>query len=104
MWWWVLIWVVLLVVAAVYLGSRLWGLWGQTKELGQELAVAAERMDHVQGQLDRLGSPATAPADLAVFADPEAVRRSRRAALAAGRARRRRRRAGTTPRWAKHVD
>ena len=39
MWWWVLIWAVLVLCATVYLGARLWTLWGQTKELGGELAA-----------------------------------------------------------------
>ena len=53
--WWLLIWASILVVAGVYLGVRAWGLWGQTKELGSELAIAQRRLDQVQGQLERLG-------------------------------------------------
>ena len=75
MWWWVLIWAVLVLCAMVYLGARLWTLWGQTKELGGELALAQERMDAVQGQLDQLGERITAPEQLAVFATPLDSRR-----------------------------
>ena len=47
MWWWVMIWVVLLVASGFYVGVKVWGLWGQTRELGSELAVAQERLDEV---------------------------------------------------------
>ena len=30
-WWWVLIWVLLVVIAAVYLATRAWGVWGQPR-------------------------------------------------------------------------
>jgi hypothetical protein len=77
MWWWVLIWSVLVLCALVYLGARLWTLWGQSKELGTELMTAQERLEAVQGQLDRLGERITAPEQLAVFARPEDSRRER---------------------------
>ena len=85
MWWWVMIWVSLLVAAGVYLGARSWGLWGQTKELGSELATAERRLDDVQGKLKLLGERIGAPEELAVFADPAAARRQRDRARAAGR-------------------
>ena len=53
--WWLLFWACLLLVSGVYVGARAWGLWGQTKELGSELAIAERRLDAVQGQLDVLG-------------------------------------------------
>ena len=68
MWWWVLIWAVLVLCALVYLGARLWTLWGQSQELGSELMTAQERLEAVQGQLDQLGERITAPEQLAVFA------------------------------------
>jgi len=77
MWWWVLIWAVLVLCALVYLGARLWTLWGQTKELGTELMTAQERLEAVQGQLDHLGERITSPGQLAVFARPEDSRRER---------------------------
>ena len=61
MWWWVLIWAVLVLCALVYLGARLWTLWGQLKELGSELVPAQERLEAVQGQLDQLGERIAAP-------------------------------------------
>jgi hypothetical protein len=104
MWWWVLIWAVLVLCAMVYLGARLWNLWGQTKELGGELALAQERVDAVQGQLDQLGERITAPEQLAVFASPQDSRRERELTrerlLQERRARRRRAHASRV----RHVD
>lgn len=104
MWWWLLIWACLLVVAGVYLGTRLWGLWGQAKELGSELAAAQRRLDAVQGQLELLGERIGSPEELAVFADPRTVRKQRDHHRAAGRHARQQRRAASRPAWAKHVD
>ena len=104
MWWWVLIWALLLVCAAVYLGSRLWELWGQSKDFGREVVIAQERLEQVQGQLDQLGEQITAPEQLAVFGDPAALRRQRQHDLARQRHERARRRAGRRPTWARHVD
>jgi hypothetical protein len=92
MWWWVMIWVSMFLVAGVYVGGRVWGLWGQTKELGSELAVAERRLHDVQGQLDRLGERTGSPEALAVFAGPAAARKQRDRARAAGREARRLRR------------
>jgi biopolymer transport protein ExbB/TolQ len=104
MWWWVLIWAVLVLCALVYLGARLWTLWGQSKELGRELMTAQERLEAVQGQLDRLGEPITTPEQLAVFARPEDRRREReRTRERLARERRARRRLAHTSR-VRHVD
>jgi len=104
MWWWVMIWLVLLVMAGVYLAVRGWGLWGQTKELGSELAAAQQRLDEVQGQLELLGERIGSPEQLAVFTDPATARKERDRARAAGRRARQQRRAGSRPGWARHVD
>jgi len=104
MWWWLLIWVFLLLVAGLYLARRAWGLWGQAKELGSELAAAERRLDAVQGQLELLGERITSPEQLAVFADPAEVRKQRDRDLEAARAARRRRGAASRPEWARHVD
>jgi hypothetical protein len=104
MWWWVMIWAFLLVVAAVFLGTRLWALWGQTKELGSELASAERRLDAVSGQIELLGERISSTQDLAVFADPATVRKERTRIRAASRHARRQRRASSLPGWAKHVD
>lgn len=102
--WWVMIWVVLLVLSGLYLAARAGDLWGQTKELGSELAIAQERLDNVQGQLELLGERIGSPEELAVFADPASARRDRDQARFAGRQARHQRRAPSRPAWVKHVD
>ena len=104
MWWWVMIWVVLLVASGFYVGVKVWGLWGQTRELGSELAVAQERLDEVQGQLELLGERIGSPDELAVFADPATARRERDRARAEGGRARQQRRDASRPARAKHVD
>ena len=104
MWWWLLIWVGLLVVAGVYLGARAWGLWGQTKELGSELMIAQKRLDDVQGQLEVLGEKVGGPQELAVFSDVATARKQRDRARAAGQSGRRHRRAVSHPIKVRHVD
>lgn len=104
MWWWVMIWVCLLLVAGLYLGRAVWALWGQTKELGSELSSAQSRLDAVQGQIELLGERIGSPEQLAVFADPATARKQRDRARAASRRARQQRRAVSRPAWAKHVD
>ena len=77
MWWWVLIWAVLVLCALVYLGARLWTLWGQSGSSAASSTTAQERLEAVQGQLDQLGERITAPEQLAVFARPDDSRRER---------------------------
>jgi hypothetical protein len=102
--WWILIWLLLFVLGGLYLGKRTWGLWGQTKELGSELATAQRRLDEVQGQLVLLGERISSPEDLAVFATPAVASKQRDRARATGRKARQQRRAVSRPAWAKHVD
>lgn len=102
--WWLLIWVCLLVVAGIYLGTRAWGLWGQTKELGSELAIAQRRLDAVQSQVELLGQEIGPAQELAIFASPAAARQQHDRARAAGRRARRQRRAVSPPARDKHVD
>lgn len=104
MWWWVMIWLCLFLMAGLYLGTRVRALWGQTKELGSELGAAERRLDAVQGQLELLGERIASPDQLAVFADPASARKQRDRARAEGRHARQQRRAGSLPAWAKHVD
>jgi hypothetical protein len=99
-----MIWVLLLVVSGAYLGWRVWGLWGQTKELGSELAVAERRLDEVQGKLELLGERISSPEELAIFAGPVTARIRRNRAKADSRRARQQRRAASRPAWAKHVD
>jgi len=102
--WWLLIWACLLVVAGAYLGTRAWALWGQTKELGSELAIAQRRLDDVQGQMEMLGERIGSAEELAVFAAPAAARKERDRAKKAGQRARRQRRSASHPTPVKHVD
>ena len=103
MWWWVLIWAILLLVAGAYLGSRLWALWGQFKELTAETSRASETLAALEAEVERIGEPA-APVDLAVFGDPRGLRHQRETTRAALREQRRTRRAARRPSWARNVD
>ena len=102
--WLVIICAVLLVASGVYLAARVRGLWGQTKELGSELAAAERRLDEVHGQLELLGERIGSPDELAVFAGTVSARMQRNRAKADGRRARRQRRTTSRPAWAKHVD
>ena len=104
MWWWVIIWLCLFLMAGLYLGTRVRALWRQTMELGSELGAAERRLDAVQGQLERLDERIRWPEQLAVFADPATVRRQLDRARADGRNEREERLATSRPAWAKHVD
>jgi hypothetical protein len=101
--WWV-IWILLLVASGVYLGVRLWGLWGHIKALGSEIVAAQRRLDEVAGKLEVLGDLLKSPADLAIFAGPVTARIRRDRAKADSRRARGLRRAISRPAWAKHVD
>jgi hypothetical protein len=102
-WWWVLIWVLLVVVASGYLGARLWALWGQVKELTAETERATATLTALEAQVDRLGER-TAAARVAVFDDPRDLRRQREVTRAGLRPERAARRAERLPRWARDVD
>lgn len=103
MWWWVLIWTLLVVIAGAYLVARLWGLWGQVKELTAETERAATTLSALEAQVDRLGERAPAP-PLAVFQDPRDLRHHRATTRATLREQRAARRAERLPRWARDVD
>ncbi len=96
--WWLLIWACILVVAGIYLGMRAWGLWGQTKELGSELAIAQRRLDAVQSQVELLGEEIGRAEELAVFSAPATERKKRDRARAAARRARQQRGAVSPPR------
>ncbi len=103
MWWWVLIWVLLVLIAVAYLATRGWALWGQFKELTSEVRRSSETVAALQTQADRLGKRAPAPtAD--VFGDPRQLRRERDATRASLKQQRRARQAARRPSWAKHLD
>jgi hypothetical protein len=102
-WWWVLIWTILVVIAGVYLVARLWGLWGQVKELTAETERAGQTLAALEAQVDRLGE-AAAQQPIAVFQDPRELRRERERTRASLRQERRARQAARRPAWARHVD
>ena len=103
MWWWVLIWVLLVVIAAAYLATRAWGVWGQFKELTAEVARSSQTVAALQAQGDRLGErPPARQSD--VFGDPRQLRRERDATRASLKQQRRARQAARRPSWAKHLD
>ena len=103
MWWWVLIWALLVVVALVYLASRAWGVWGQFKELTAELGRASDTLSALEAQADRLGER-SAPPRPDLFADPRRLRREREHTRASLRQERRARQAARRPAWARHLD
>lgn len=103
MWWWVLIWVLLVVIAAAYLATRAWGVWGQFKELTAEVRRSSETVAALQTQADRLGEPSMPPKP-DVFGDPRRLRRERDATRASLKQQRRARQAARRPSWARHLD
>lgn len=103
MWWWVLIWVLLVVIATAYLATRAWGVWGQLKELNAEVGRASETLTALQSETDRLGERGPAP-ELAVFGDPRLLRRERLTTRASLKHQRRARQAARRPSWARRLD
>ncbi len=103
MWWWVLIWVLLALVALAYLATRAWGVWGQVKELNAEIVRASDTVAALQEQADRLGDPPP-PVQPAIFDDPRQLRREREATRASLKQQRRARQASRRPAWARHLD
>jgi len=102
-WWWVLIWTLLVAIATAFLAARLWGLWGQVKELTSELERASRTLSALEAEVDRLGERAPAP-PIAVFQDPRDLRRHREVTRAALREQRAARRSQRVPSWARDVD
>jgi hypothetical protein len=102
-WWWVLIWALLAVIAAAYLATRAWGVWGQFKELTTEVRRSSETVAALQAQGDRLRERPPAPQP-DVFGDPRQLRRERDATRASLKQQRRARQAARRPSWARHLD
>lgn len=101
---WILIWIVLVVLAALYLWSKGRATWRRTKDLGTEIAEASARLEAVQAQVDRIGETTGAIQKLAVFEDPVQVRAERQTTRRALQEERRARRNRNLPTWARHVD
>ena len=101
---WILVWIVLVVLAAVYLWGTVRVAWRRARAFGAEVATAEERLSAVQEQVDRLGAANDAIQRLAVFEDPVVVRKERMATRETLRKQRRERRDRDLPTWARHVD
>ena len=104
MWWWVLFWAVLVLGSAAYLAWRLWRLWQRARALGREIATAQERLERVEGQLDRLNARLAGPDELAVWANPVELAVETSRVRQRTREERHRRRAASAPAWARHLD
>ena len=80
-WWaWLILWTAILAGSGWLFFSLGRGLWRQSTALLSELGTASERLGAVMDQLDVLGEQVKERQDLAVFADPVALRREREAA------------------------
>lgn len=100
---WILVWVVIVAVSALYLWGTVRTTWKSARRLGTELADAQERLEAVREQVDRLGE-ANERLELAVFADPATAARERRDTRESLRRESRERRRRGLPAWARHVD
>jgi hypothetical protein len=103
MWWWVLIWVLLVMIAGAYLASRAWGVWGGFMALTAEVCRSSETVAGLLAQAERLGERAPAPSP-DVFGDPRQLRRERDVTRDSLKRQRRARQAARRPSWAKHLD
>ena len=103
MWWWILIWALLVLIALAYLATRAWGVWGQLKELTAEVSRSSRTVAALQAETDRLGER-PAPPQPDIFGDPRLLRRERDATRASLRQQRRARLAARRPSWARHLD
>ena len=99
-WWgWVLLWLVLLLGAAAYLGLRARRVWGSTKGLGREVQRASELVAELEARADELRD--VEPAVLAVTQPLSSVRAQHQGQRASTRAARQARRADRMPPWAR---
>lgn len=77
-WWaWVLVWAVLVIAAAgvMFLIGR--ELWRKAMALFDELGTAADRLSVLDQELTTLAERAGPDEELAIFADPTALRQAR---------------------------
>ena len=80
-WWaWLILWTAILAGSGWLFFSLGRGLWRQSTALLSELGTASDRLGAVMDQLDVLGEQVKERQELAVFADPVALRREREAA------------------------
>lgn len=105
-WWgWVLLWVVLLAGGAALVGWRAWRVWGRFKALGAEVADAERTAAALRSRVVRVEAASGAIEEqLAVFRDPESVRRERLEVRDSLRQKRRAAARERRPGWARSVD
>ena len=77
---WVALWSLLLLAAAAVLGLICWSIWKKSVALAREVGAASDRISAAVPARD--AAPA-AEVELAVFADPESLKRRRRRELKA---------------------
>ena len=99
-WWgWVLLWLVLLLGSAAYLGLRARRVWGSTKGLGREVQRASELVAELEARADELRD--VEPDPTAVTQPPHRMRAQYREQRASAKAARDARRADRLPPWAR---
>ena len=99
-WWgWVLLWVVLLLASAAFLGWRAWLVWGRTKALGREVQRASALVAELESRADELRE--LDPDLIAVIQPTHRMRAQYREQRATAKAARRLRRADRLPPWAR---
>lgn len=99
-WWgWVLLWAVLVVGSAAFLGWRAWLVWGRTKALGSEVQRASALVAELDTRADELRD--LDPGASAVTQPPHLLRAQYREHRALTKAARRARRADRLPPWAR---
>jgi len=95
----VLLWVVLLLGSAAFLGWRAWLVWGKTKGLGREVQRASELVAELESRADELRD--VDPALIAVIQPTHRMRAQYREQRASAKAARHVRRADRLPPWAR---
>jgi hypothetical protein len=99
-WWgWVLLWGVLVVGGAAWVGLRSRSTWRSAKALSVEVSRTGELLAELEARADELRE--VLPEHSAVTQDPHGVRDEYRTVRAATRAERQARRAARRPPWAR---
>ncbi len=101
-WWgWLLLWAVLVLGGALWVGIRVRAAWRSAAALGTELARAERLVAELEGRPE--GEPVTAAGLVAATRDPRDVRAEYREQRVTAQATRRARREAARPPWARHV-
>jgi hypothetical protein len=73
---WFIVWTLLVLLSVAVLGRLAWVLFRKGVGLAQEMGEAAERLSAIADEVEKLGNERQR-AHLAVFADPQQLRRER---------------------------